>query len=235
MPFGRFEDRLIAGTLTEDLYEVDQWGTIIGFRPDYHELDVSLSVYRNPNIIENLQDFETHEFRSDRPKDGNFQSFISNITVTPIEDMLAFGLFYNTEPGDGRRNQSMGGALTLEIDPLILDIEYITALAREKGANGEQNRESAGLIGAAIDLLDSFQLAVRYERFWDDTQPDRDEVLDDRMAAGFNFYPCEYFRLSLVEDITISFEYRHSRYEKEPDSQADDSQDMLLIQLVLEF
>ena len=39
-PFGVFEDRLIGGTLIEDLYEVQTIGATIGFAPDFYGLDL---------------------------------------------------------------------------------------------------------------------------------------------------------------------------------------------------
>ena len=66
MPFGVFEDHLIEGTLAEDLYEIDDWGATLGFNPDFYGLDISFSVYRKPQVIENLQDFDTHDTRPAR-------------------------------------------------------------------------------------------------------------------------------------------------------------------------
>jgi len=235
MPFGVFEDHLIEGTLTEELYEVDQWGATLGFAPDYHRLDISLSVYRNPQVMENLEDFNTHEARAEAPEYGKFESFIANVSLVPMEEVLALSVFYDNEPGDGTRNQSLGGALTLLVDPFTLDLEYITALTREKGENGEENLESAAVAGLALDLLEYLQLSARYEVFQDDTQPDRDEVLMDQWVAGCNVDLGETFDWTLAEDITLTFEYRHSRFEREVESEAAGSQDMAQIQLTLEF
>lgn len=235
MPFGVFENHLIEGALIEDLYEVDQWGAILGFNPDFYQLDISLSVYRNPQIIKNLEDFETHEFSPDRPESGKFESFIANISLVPIEEMLALSLFYDNEPGDGARNQSLGAGLTLEYSPFILNLEFITALTREKGENGEENKEHTGVAGLAVDLLDGLQAAMRYDRFWDDTQPDRDEVLRDRTAVGFNIFLDEYFSMLFMDEVTLSFEYRYSRFEQELGSEAADSEDMVQFQLSLQF
>jgi len=235
MPFGVFEDHLIEGTLTEELYEVDQWGATLGFAPDYHRLEVSLSVYRNPQIMENLEDFNTHEARADAPEYGKFESFIAKVSLVPMEEMLALSVFYDNEPGDGTRNQSLGGALTLLVEPFILDLEYITALTREKGEDKKENLESAAVAGLALELLESLQLAARYEVFRDDNREDRDEVLKDQWVGGCNIALSEYLDWPLADDITLTFEYRHSRFEKEVDSAAADSQDMAQVQLTLEF
>ncbi|UCE52143.1 MAG: LbtU family siderophore porin [Desulfobacterales bacterium] len=235
MPFGVFEDHLIEGTLTEDLYEIDEWGVTLGFNPDFYGLEISFSVYKAPQVIENLQNFDTHDFRSGRQKEDKFRSYIANITFEPLEDTLTLSAFYDNEPGDGSRNQSIGGAFTLNYWKFTLDAEYITALQREKGENEEENKESAGVVGLAFDLLDSLQLATRYEVFDDDTPGDQDEVLDYRFIAGFNYSFIDVFDFPFLEDAIFSFEYRFSKYEKEKDSEAADSQNMFQFQIALEF
>ena len=235
MPFGVFEDHLIEGTLTEDLYEIDEWGATIGFAPDFYGLDISFSVYEDPQIIDNLNDFETHAYRSGRRKDDRWKSYIANITLEPVEDILILSAFYDNEPGDGSRNQSIGGALTLNYWNFTLDAEYITALKREKGENEEENKESAWIVGLAFDVSDSLELATRYGFFDDDSQGSQDEVLDYRIVAGFNYSLLELANISFLEMATLSFEYRFSKYEKEKDSNAANSQNMFQFQLALGF
>ena len=235
MPFGAFEDHLIEGTLTEDLYEIDEWGATVGFAPDFYGLDISFSVYEDPQVIENLNDFETHAYRSGRRKDDKWKSYIANVTLEPVEETLILSAFYDSEPGDGSRNQSIGGAFTLNYWKFTLDAEYITALKREKGENGEENKESAGIVGLAFDVSDSLELATRYAVFDDDNAGDQDEVLDYRIAAGFNYSLLEFVNFSFLEMAKLSFEYRFSKYEKEKDSDAANSQNMFQFQLALGF
>ena len=235
MPFGVFEDHLIEGTLTEDLYEIDDWGATLGINPDFYGLDVSLSAYRNPQVIENLQNFDTHDWRSGRQKEDKFRSYITNITLEPLEDMLTLSTFYQNEPGDRSRNQSIGGAFTLDYWKLSLDAEYITALEREKGDNGTENKESAAVVGIAFDVLDSLQLATRYGVFDDDTPGDQDEVLEYQIVAGFNIFLLEIVDASFLTESIFSFEYRYSNYEKEKDSDATNSQNMFVFQLAVGF
>jgi hypothetical protein len=185
--------------------------------------------------MDNLQDFDTHEFRPGRHKEDNFSSYIANVTVEPVGDTLTVSAFYNSEPGDGRRNESIGGAFTLHFWKFVLDTEYITAQQREKGENGEENKESAGVVGLAFDVLDSLQLVTRYAVFDDDNPGDQDEVLDYRFVAGFNYSLIDLVDFQFLEDVIFSFEYRFSKYEKEKGSEAADSQNMLQFQLALEF
>lgn len=235
MPFGVFEDRLIEGTLTEDVYEIDQWGAILGFAPDFYGLDISFSIYRNPDIIENLQNFDTHDFRSEREKEDKFRSFAANVTLEPLEDTFTLSAYFDSEPGDGRRNRSVGGALMLNFWKFSLDAEYITALTREKGENDEENKESAFVVGIAVDLLEPLELATRYEVFNDDQSGDQDEVLEYRLIGGFNYaftYLADFWFLDAAD---FSFEYRFSKYEKEEDSNAADSQNMFQFQFSVGF
>jgi hypothetical protein len=235
MPFGVFEDHLIEGTLAEDLYEIDEWGATLGINPDFYGLDLSFSVYKDPQVIENLQNEDTHEWRPGRQKEDRFRSYIANVTLEPIEDTLTLSAFYNSEPGDGNRNQSIGGAFTLNYWKFTLDAEYITALTREKGENEEENKESARVVGLAFDLLDSLQLATRYEAFSDDTSGDQDEVLDYRIVAGFNYSFLELVDVFFLTDAALLFEYRYSKFEKEQDTEATNSQNMFMFQVVLGF
>jgi hypothetical protein len=235
MPFGVFEDHLIEGTLAEDLYEIDELGATLGFAPDFYGLDISFSIYEDASIADNLHDFDAHEFSPDHHKEDRFGSYIANVTLEPVEDTLTVSAFYNTEPGDGRRNESIGGAFTLNFWKFILDTEYITALQRENGEDGEENKESTAVVGLAFDVLDSLQLATRYAVFDDDNPGDQDEVLDYRFVAGFNYSFTDVVDISILEDAVFSFEYRFSKYEKEKGSEAADSQNMLQFQVALEF
>jgi hypothetical protein len=235
MPFGVFEDHLIEGTLAEDLYEIDEWGATLGYNPDLYGMDISLSVYRNPQIINNLEDFNTHDARAESQNEDKFRSYIANLTLEPIEDTLKMSVFYDNEPGDGNRNQSIGGAFTLNYWKFTLDAEYITALTREKGENEEENKECAGEVGLAFEPMESLQLVTRYAVFNDDNPGDQDEVLNYRIVAGFNYSFLEWIDVSFLTDATILFEYRYSKYEKETDSEATNSQNMFQFQLVLGF
>ncbi|MGD8961635.1 MAG: hypothetical protein PVH43_03920, partial [Desulfobacterales bacterium] len=235
MSFGVFEDHLIEGTLAEDLYEIDEWGATIGFNPDFYGLDLSFSVYRDPQIIENLQNEDTHDFRVGRQKEDRFRSYIANLSLAPIEDILTVSTFYNSEPGDGDRNRSIGGAFTLNYWRFTLDTEFITALERENGDNEEENKESARIIGLAFKPLDSLQLATRYEVFSDDTRGDQDEVLDYRIVAGFNYSFLDLIDVFFLTEAALLFEYRYSKFEKEADSEATESQNMYQVQFVFGF
>ena len=229
LPFGVFEDRLIVGTILEDLYEVDTVGATLGFAPDFYGLDISFTVYEGQEIIENLNDFGAHEFTPDRQEEDDVSSFIANVTLEPIQDMLTFSVYYDSEPGDGRRNQTIGGAFFLDVWKFSLDGEYITALEREKGENGEENKDSAWVVGLAFQPLESVPLALvtRYEDFDDDQSGGQDEVLDHRYVAGFSY--------KFLKWATFFFEYDYLKYEKESGSDAADHVNELHFRIGLAF
>jgi hypothetical protein len=227
LPFGVFENRMISDTIAEDLYEIDEVGATLGFAPDVYGLDISFTVYEGQNIIENLEDFGTHEFSTGRIEEEDVNSFIANVTLEPLEEILSLAVFYNSEPGDGNRNRSIGGALTLNVWKFVFDTEYITAIEREKGEDGKENKEKAWFVALAFQPVKKLELAARYEFFNDDRSSDQDEILTDSYLAGFNYY--------LFDFAIISFEYRHDRFEKESGSNAADAQNEFRFQLALEF
>jgi hypothetical protein len=229
LPFGVFEDRLIVGTITEELYEVDTVGATLGFTPDFYGLDISFTVYEGQEIIENLEDFGAHEFTPDRQEEDDVNSFIANVTLEPLEDMLSMSVFYDSEPGDGDRNQTIGGAFTLDVWKFSVDGEYFTALEREKGENGEENKDSAWVVGLAYRPLESvpLELVARYEDFDDDESGDQDEVLDYRYVAGFSY--------KFLKWATFFFEYNYFKFERESGSDAADELNSLHFRIGLAF
>jgi opacity protein-like surface antigen len=109
----------------------------------------------------------------------------------------------------------------------LVDAEYITALAREKGDNGEENKESAWFVGLTYPATAELELAGRYEVFDDDVRGDQDEVVKYRYLAGFNYAVSDF--------ATFSFEYRYTEFEKESESDAAADLNELFFQLALEF
>ncbi len=226
-PFGVFEDRLISGTITEDLYEIVQWGGTVGFAPEEMGVDLAFTIYRGQDIAQNLRSEETHEFAEGRRDWQENGSFIVSLQLEPFGDWLFLSASYNDEPGDGRRNRSVGGALTLSGWDFNLDFEYMGALRREYGENEEENLEKAWFVGISWEFLDDFEIAGRYENFDDDNEEHQEEVVNNRWLAGFNYAFTPY--------TTISLEYRYTDFENGPDGEAADHQKELTIQLAIEY
>ena len=226
-PFGVFEDRLVSGTITEDLYEIERNGATLGLAVDKYALDASLTLYDGQEVIANLEDFGAHEFSPDRRRDRGYESYIVNISFSPIPEVLDFSIFYNREPGDGRDNRSLGGAVSLSFFDFVVDAEYITAIEREDGENGMENLETAWCVGLAFEATKSLELATRAEFFDDDHEVTQDGVVKDRYLAGFNYEMGDY--------VTLSAEYRYSRYDRERGSLSADSKNEAQLQLTIEY
>jgi hypothetical protein len=227
LPFGVFENHLIDGPLTEDLYEINEIGGTVGLTLDFWRLNVSCSIYKDTTIPNNLEDFHTFEPRPGSNHEGAFQSYIANVTFVPLPGKLFLSAFYDSEPGRGSRNQTLGGAITLASWDLKLDVEYIAALSREKDEEEQEAKECVWVIGLAYDLLDTVELAARYETFDDGRTGDQDEVIKYRILGGLN--------LSFWDFATLSFQYSFSRFEKEKDSNASDAENLFQVQLTLEI
>ena len=91
------------------------------------------------------------------------------------------------------------------------------------------------VVGLAFDLLESLKLATRYEVFDDDQPGEQDEVLDYRIIGGFNYALEDLVPFRFLDAANFSFEYRFSKYEKEADSNAADSQNMFQFQFSVAF
>ena len=226
-PFGVFEDRLISGTITEDLYEIERTGATLAFSVDPIALDVSLTLYDGQEVIANLEDVGAHEFSPNRRRDRGYKSYIVNVSFSPIPEMMDFSIFYNREPGDGRNNLSLGGAFSFAFSDVVVDAEYISAIEREDGENGVENLESAWCVGLAYQATESLELATRAEFFDDDHEAEPDGVVKDRYLAGFNYEMGEY--------VTLTVEYRCSRYNRERNSLTADRKNEAQLQLTIEY
>jgi hypothetical protein len=185
-----------------------------------------LTLCEGQHIIENLKQFNTHQFAEGRVQTDRIDAYIFTFESEPIDDMLALALFFNSEPGDDRRNETIGAAVTWNLLDVAVDVEYITALKRESGKNGEQNLETAWVLGIAYQPVEAIQTAVRYEHF-DDDRGEQDQVVDFRYLAGLNYF--------INENITVSFEYRHTEFEREEGSGAADAVNEYRIQLAFEY
>jgi hypothetical protein len=226
LPFGVFEDRMLSGPLTEELYEIVDVGATLGLQMDALHSNLSLTLYGGEHVIENLEQFNTHQFADGRVESDRIEAYILTFESEPIDDTLTLALFINSEPGDGRRNETIGTAATWDLFDVAVDVEYITALKRESGEDGGQNLESAWVSAAAYQPVDAVQAAIRYEHF-DDDRGEQDQVVDYRYLAGINYF--------INDIITLSFEYRHTEFERRAGSDAADAVNEYQVQLAFEY
>ena len=164
---------------------------------------------------------------------ADVSSYILNITIFPIEALM-LSAYYDSEPGDGDRNETAGGTLHFEFQKITFDAEYIAAIQREKHfTDNREYNESAWFAAIAFQVMDPFEIAARYEAFDDDIDGDQDGHLDYRYSLGFTYTLFE------KDDFATSImgEYRVSNFEVEPGNPngVDDKLNELFLRLAIEF
>ena len=248
-PFGVFESHLINDPITQDLYEVVRPGATFGFTPDFFGLDISATIYKGEEMMIHMLDgayglnrayqdgagalpgWRTGGMRATYAATDDVSSFIGSASISPLKG-LSLGLYYDSEPGDGRRNETLGGMVHYEIWKLAFDWEYIGALQRESDSvDNLEHKESAWFGAIAFQVIDPLELAIRYEAFDDDITADQNGNLEDRFSLGatYTLFTKDNFTTSLMA------EYRRSSFEKVAGAAVDDSLDEFFLKLALEF
>jgi predicted porin len=232
-PFGIFENRLINDPITQDCYEIATTGATFGLVPGYN-LDISATVYKGETLMSHLVESEYGYERDNSPiyeETNDVNSYILNITMEPADGLL-LSLYYDSEPGDDNRNDTIGGTVHWEISRFAFDWEYIKATQREKNfSDNEEHKDSAWFLAAAFQIIDPLEIAARYEAFDDGMDGDQDEHLKNRYSVGLTYtlFEKDNFILNLMG------EYRKSNYEKAEGSTADDNLDEFFLRLAFEF
>jgi hypothetical protein len=231
-PFGMFESHLINDPITQDCYEIVKTGVTVGYTTDY--LDISATIYKGEELMTHLVDSE-YGFERDNSltykKTDDVSSYIGNITISPL-DALMLSAYYDSEPGDGDRNETAGISVHYEIGMVTLNAEYIAALSREKNfTDNKEYNESAWFIGVAYQAAEPLEISARYEAFDDDITGEQDGHLTDRYSIGFTYtlFEKDSFATNLMG------EYRISNYEKQSGSIADDKLNEAFLRLAIEF
>jgi len=231
-PFGVFESHLINDPITQDCYEIAKTGATIGYTTDY--LDISATVYKGEELIAHLEEAEYGFERDNSPtyeETDDVSSYIGNITISPVEG-LDLAAYYDSEPGDGDRNETAGITVHYEIGKVTLDAEYIAAISREKHfTDNKKYKESAWFGAVAYQAAEPLEIAARYEAFDDDITGEQDGHLTDRYSIGFTYtlFENDSFATNLMG------EYRISNYEKESGGNADDKLNEAFLKLAIEF
>lgn len=234
-PFGKFESLLINDPITQDLYEINKTGATaslvfsqLGFSG--LDLDISATLYKGETLMDRVGDTGYGPERSTSPAydpTDSVNSFILYAGLGLAENM-SLSLFFNSEPGDGERNTTLGSAFHWERAGFILDAEYATALAREThDADNREYKERAWTASLGYQILDPLLIAVRYENFHaGEKQP---SSLDHRYSLGttYTLFENEPFVCNLMG------EYRRSFYE--PDVGTDQNLNEFFARLALEF
>ncbi|MDA3833591.1 MAG: LbtU family siderophore porin [Spirochaetales bacterium] len=234
-PFGVFESHLINDPITKECYEIAKTGATVGFTPGLLGLDISGTVYKGEVLADKLYNagFGLTRSTSSTPysETDDVSSYIGNITVSPVEG-LALAVFYDSEPGDGDRNETIGSMFKFQMWKLTFDAEYMKAISREKNyTDGKAYKESAWFGAVALQVAEPLELAARYEGFDDDRSGDQDGTLENRYSIGANYTLFKKDNFST----TIMAEYRGSNFEKESGSACDDKLNEFFVRLAIAF
>jgi len=233
-PFGMFESHLINDPITQDCYEIAKTGVTVGYATDL--LDISATVYKGEELIGHLEEAGYGFERDNNPayeETDDLSSYIGNITISPL-DALMLSAYYDSEPGDGNRNETAGISVHYEIWMVTLDTEYIAAISREKHfTDNKEYNESAWFAAIAFQATEPLEIAARYEAFDDDITGEQDGHLTDRYGLGFTYtvFENDSFATNLMG------EYRISNFEVEPGNPngVDDKLNEAFLRLTIEF
>lgn len=233
-PFGYFNSNLINDPITQDLYEVSKAGATVGWTPGLLNMDISVTAYRGETLADRA---EEAGIGFTRDKSGTYtatndvSSYIANITAYCLNDCMSFAAYFNSEPGDGDDNETIGGTFHYSIENINLDLdaEYIAAVSRENVGNDEEAKESAWFLAAAYQVIDPLQVAIRYEAFDDDVSGNQAGSLEDRFSLGGTYTLFE--KGDFV--CNVMAEYRKSNYENV--AGADDDVNEFFAKIAIEF
>ena len=232
-PFGFFASNLINDPITQDLYEINKAGATLGWTPGVLNLDISLTLYRGEVLADKAEEAGIG-FTRDKGSysaTNDVSSYIANITAYCLENCMSFAVYFDSEPGQGDRNETIGGSFHYFIDAinLSLDAEVMAAVSRENDSNDDEAKESAGFLAAAYQVFDPLQLAVRYEFFDDDVSGDQAGSLENRYSLGatYTLFEKDPFVCNLMA------EYRKTNYENA--TGADDDLNEFFARLAIEF
>ncbi|HDY70634.1 MAG TPA: LbtU family siderophore porin [Nitrospirae bacterium] len=247
-PFGVFESHLVTDPMTQDAYETKRTGVTLGYQRPFMDLDASVTVYKGEEMMTHL--FESGLFDSDSisrvsdPAGYDVGSYILNVSITPIAEHLRLSAAYLSEPGNGKRNNTLSLSATyncLFIDGLSIDAAYITALQREEYRDAtvlaDNYKERVLSLGAAYRVTEPVEVALRYEHFDDDGLAKETGAwsVENRYSIGgtYTFYENE----DLCVSSYLALEYRKTDYrlsEAVKASMGDDNSE-LYMRLGMEF
>jgi len=163
--------------------------------------------------------------------DYSNRSGVSLFFRSPM-DGLFFSAYFDSEPGDGERNTTLGGSVHWEIAKFIIDGEYIGALNREKHYTDDtEYKEAACFASIGFQVIDPLIFSVRYEDFDDGKSGNQDEHMDHRYSFGvtYTLFEQDTFVCNLLG------EYRKTEFEHEAGGSADRDLNEFFVRLAFEF
>jgi len=128
-------------------------------------------------------------------------SYIVSVSANPIEN-LTFGVAFNSEPGDGSRNETLNAFAEFAMADFTVDAEYFAATKREKHfTDNIDYKENAWVLGLAYQIMEPLELALRYESFDNDRSTASEGYFDHTIVFGANY--------DLFKNVTLMGEYRN--------------------------
>ncbi len=236
-PFGVYENHLLSDPMTQDAYETNRAGLTIGYAGPL-DSDISLTVYKGEEQMDHL--FESGLFDADTlsrkgEESDDVESFVLAASLTPVENYLTLFAAWLSEPGRGRRNNTVNAGISLVppfIENMRIDGEYMKALNREEYDGVDREfKEGALSVSVAYQFVlrereviggglfaerkahivsEPFEIAARYEHFDDDGMTDKAVAwsVEDRYSLGARYT----FYNDWILTAYLSAEYRHSDY-----------------------
>jgi len=202
-PFGNFYTHTTSDPVTKAAYEIPTTGATVGVAPaDSYGLDVSLTAYKGEKVMDQVTAIGSAPGRNaaDRTASNDVESYIASLSLKPT-DGLSLGVAFDSEPGDGNRNETLNAFAGFSMAGFTLDGEYFVATKREKyQADDKTYKEKAWVVGLAYQVLEPLEFAVRYEDFDNDRDTDVDGDFDYILAFGANY--------EVLENVTLMGEYR---------------------------
>lgn len=254
-PFGIFENHLLTDPMTQDAYETNRAGVTVGYTGRV-DSDISLTVYKGEEQMNHLFEaglFDTDTVSRADGESNDVGSFIISALLTPIENHLTLFAAYLSEPGRGRRNNSVNAGISLVppfIEKLRIDGEYMKALDRER-YDGLDREFKEGVLSVSVAyevvlrereviggglfaerkahiVSEPFEIAVRYEHFNDDGMTDKAQAysVKNRYSLGGRY---TFYNDGLLTAY-LGAEYRRSDYrvpESMKGTMADDNDEFL--------
>ena len=225
-PFGAFFPRLVTDPMTQDAYEVKKVGATLGWKPGPWDLDLSATAYRGEEqmahlFVSGLFDSASVVRSTDaglRAEADDVGSWILAATLSPLKDLVA-GAAFVSEPGDGRRNQTLALWTGYTLGRATAEVEFASALGRERyvlqssGARLRRSFEETMVsLGLRYNLTKPLQVAARLERFWDDGLARAAEIWSAEtrvsVGAGYTLYEQE------ETSARVLLEYRLTGYRR---------------------
>lgn len=238
-PFGVFENTLITDPMTQDAYETKEVGLTVGYEGPMG-LELSLTVYKGEAQMNHF--FESGLFEETLQRTGtkasdDIGSFILSGSISPMDDRLAVFASYISEPGWGRKNETVSVGFSAEapfLDGLRIDAEYMKALSRERYmAVDEEYKEEVFSVVASYEVAEPLDVAFRYEHFDDDRMSEKLKIwtIKDRYSVGtkYSLYSDEVTGV----DIFVAGEYRRTEFRAHGDIK--DNNDEIYIRFGVDF